>query len=75
MDKLFGGTLEHQKTEYKAIKQQRRHFAVTNYVHYLNDWNFNPVQLYPDPLAKSRCTCSIDQQPMSEFKLISRSAD
>lgn len=50
MDKLFGAVLkpyDQLKTEYKAIKQQRRHFAVTKHVHYTNVWDFKPVQWYP----------------------------
>lgn len=34
------------KAEYKRIKQQRRHFAVTKHVHYTNVWDFKPVQYY-----------------------------
>lgn len=50
MNALFGGTLkpyDQLKQEYKAIKQQRRHFSVTKHVHYTNVWDFKPVQWYP----------------------------
>lgn len=49
MNRLFGGTLKpyaQLQTEYKTIKQQRRHFAVTKHVPYTNVWHFKPVQWY-----------------------------
>ncbi|WP_432745750.1 site-specific DNA-methyltransferase [Methylobacter sp. G7] len=45
------------KAEYKAIKQQRRHFAVTKHVHYTNVWDFKPVQWYP---GKHPCEKPLD---------------
>jgi adenine-specific DNA-methyltransferase len=50
MDRLFGGPLKPYmklKAEYKAIKEQRRHFSVTKHVPYTNVWDFKPVQWYP----------------------------
>jgi adenine-specific DNA-methyltransferase len=50
MDALFGGALkpyDQLKAEYKAIKQQPRHFAVTKHVPYTNVWDFKPVPWYP----------------------------
>jgi adenine-specific DNA-methyltransferase len=35
------------KAEYKTIKEQHRHFAVTKHVPYTNVWDFKPVQWYP----------------------------
>lgn len=49
MNKLFGNTLkpyQQLKSEYKSIKQQRRHFSVTKHVPYTNVWDFKPVQYY-----------------------------
>ncbi|MGZ5025720.1 MAG: DNA-methyltransferase [Methylobacter sp.] len=60
MDKLFGNTLkpyDQLKMEYKAIKQQRRHFAVTKHVPYTNVWDFKPVQWYP---GKHPCEKPLD---------------
>jgi adenine-specific DNA-methyltransferase len=60
MDSLFGGTLkpyEELKAEYKAIKEQRRHFAVTKHVPYTNVWDFKPVQWYP---GKHPCEKPLD---------------
>jgi adenine-specific DNA-methyltransferase len=50
MNGLFGNTLKpcsQLKAEYKTIKEQRRHFAVTKHVPYANVWGFKPVQWYP----------------------------
>jgi adenine-specific DNA-methyltransferase len=60
MDSVFGGTLkpyEELKAEYKAIKEQRRHFAVTKHVPYTNVWDFKPVQWYP---GKHPCEKPLD---------------
>lgn len=60
MDRLFGGTLKpymELKAEYKAIKEQRRHFAVTKHVPYTNVWDFKPVQWYP---GKHPCEKPLD---------------
>jgi len=50
MNVLFGNTMKNYdalKAEYKAIKQQQRHFALTKHVPYTNVWDFKPVQWYP----------------------------
>jgi len=60
MNALFGGSLkpyEELKAEYKAIKQQQRHFAVTKHVPYTNVWDFKPVQWYP---GKHPCEKPLD---------------
>ena len=60
MNRLFGGALKpyaQLKAEYKAIKQQRRHFAVTKHVPYTNVWDFKPVQWYP---GKHPCEKPLD---------------
>ena len=49
MNALFGYTMKpyaELKAEYKAIKQQRRYFAVTKAVPFTNVWDFKPVQWY-----------------------------
>jgi adenine-specific DNA-methyltransferase len=45
------------KAEYKTIKEQRRHFAVTKHVPYTNVWDFKPVQWYP---GKRPCEKPLD---------------
>lgn len=60
MNDLFGGALKpyaQLKAEYKAIKEQRRHFAVTKHVPYTNVWDFKPVQWYP---GKHPCEKPLD---------------
>lgn len=49
MNALFGDTMKpytELKAEYKAIKEQRRYFAVTKDVPFTNVWDFKPVQWY-----------------------------
>ncbi|WP_340121428.1 DNA methyltransferase [Methylobacter svalbardensis] len=41
----------------EAIKQQRRHFAVTKHVHFTNVWDFKSVQWYP---GKHPCEKPLD---------------
>jgi hypothetical protein len=36
------------KAEYKAVKQQTLHFAVTKHAPYTHVWDFKLVQWYPD---------------------------
>ncbi len=60
MNGLFGNTLKpcsQLKAEYKTIKEQRRHFAVTKHVPYANVWGFKPVQWYP---GKHPCEKPLD---------------
>lgn len=60
MNRLFGDTLKPYallKAEYKAIRQQRRHFSVTKHVPYTNVWDFKPVQWYP---GKHPCEKPLD---------------
>ena len=60
MDMLFGAMLKpygQLQAEYKAIKQQRRYFAVTKQVPYTNVWDFKPVQWYP---GKHPCEKPLD---------------
>lgn len=60
MAELFGGMLkpyEQLRAEYKALRQQRRHFSVTREVPYTNVWDFKPVQWYP---GKHPCEKPLD---------------
>ncbi|WFP48501.1 site-specific DNA-methyltransferase [Methylomonas sp. EFPC3] len=60
MNQLFGGTLKPYAelfAEYKAVKLQQRHFAVTKDVPFTNVWDFKPVQWYP---GKHPCEKPLD---------------
>lgn len=60
LNALFGGALnpyEQLKAEYKTVKRQTRHFAVTKHVPYTNVWDFKPVPWYP---GKHPCEKPLD---------------
>ncbi|CAD6873117.1 site-specific DNA-methyltransferase [Methylomonas fluvii] len=72
MNAMFGNRLKAYDelfSEYKAVKLQQRHFAVTKDVPFTNVWDFKPVQWYPGkhpcekPLELMRHIVSASSRP------------